>query len=82
MKEWFVRLVNFYNTNTLFHSAINGLEMTLGATFANLIVGGHFPPTSKADWSAISSGVLYALWSWWKRWSQENLATVGVSVKQ
>ena len=82
MKEWFTKLVNFYNTNTLFHSAVNGLEMTIGTAFGAMIVSGNFPPTSKADWSAIGSGLLYALWSWWKRWSQENLATVGVEIKK
>jgi hypothetical protein len=71
-------LMNLYNTNTLFHSFVLGLEMAL-VSFITSYNGGL--PTTKAAWVSLALGVGGAVWGAIKRWLANNVATQPVAAK-
>lgn len=80
MKQFFVKLTNFYNTNKEFHSFIQGLIGALvGAVSAWTAVGGSLP-TTKTAWISLGGFVFKAAYSWFTRWMQENVATTTVQL--
>jgi hypothetical protein len=72
------KIVNFYNTSTVFHSFVSGVE---GAIVGALSSWSGGVPVGKAGWIALAAFIGKALWSWWKRWAQNNVATVSVATQ-
>jgi hypothetical protein len=73
------KILNWYNTNTYFHSFVLALEAAL-ISFATSYSGGL--PTNKSGWVALASALGGAVWGALKRWLSQNVATVGVEVKK
>jgi hypothetical protein len=81
LKSQLVKLVNLYNTNTKFHSFVQGLVgAIIGAGSEWLKSGGGLPTTTTALYG-LGAFVLKYVWSWWTRWAQNNVATKGVVAK-
>lgn len=70
------KLANYYNTNTKFHSFVQGL---IGALIGASASWGSGAPTGKAGWIALASFVGKALFSWYTRWAQTQDTVVPVS---
>jgi len=74
------KVLNYYNTNSAFHSLVMALEYAF-ATYVGGVIDGWVTsgtltlPTSKAAWTALGVGLAGALWSAAKRWAQTNVAT-------
>jgi hypothetical protein len=73
------KLLNFYNTNAVFHSFVVGMEMAT-VSFITSYNGGL--PTTKAEWVSVAAGVGGMLWGALKRWLATNVATTGLQLKQ
>ena len=73
------KLVNYYNTNSTFHSFVICLEYA-AVCFITSYSGGM--PTSKSGWAALGAGLVGALVGAFKRWAAVNVASVGVDVKK
>jgi drug/metabolite transporter (DMT)-like permease len=73
------KLASYYNTNTAFHSFVQGALAATIAFFASWTGG---VPTSKQGWWMMGAGVGKALFSWWTRWAQsrQNVSPVSASV--
>ena len=69
------KIVNFYNTNTYFHSLVIALEYA-AVGFLSSWSGGI--PTSKSGWLTLGAAFLGAIVAALKRWLQNNVATVNV----
>jgi hypothetical protein len=71
-------IVNFYNTNSYFHSFVIAMEMAI-VSFVTSYDGGL--PTTKSALVSLAFAVGGALWAALKRWLATNVATVGVVPK-
>jgi len=71
------KLMNFYNTNALFHSLVLGVEAAI-ISFATSYNGGL--PTNKAGWVSLAFGVGGAVWGAIKRWMATNVATKNLAM--
>lgn len=81
LRAQLVRLVTFYNTNSKFHSFVQGLVGALIGGVSEWLSQGAGLPTSKTALYALAAFVFKCIYSWWTRWAQENLATKGVVTK-
>jgi hypothetical protein len=70
------KLFNFYNTNTAFHSFVQGL---LAAMIGALTSWGGGVPLDKAGWYTLAAFVGKALFSWFTRWAQTQKGVIPVS---
>jgi hypothetical protein len=75
MSNFFKKILNFYNTNTYFHSFILALEAAV-ISFVASYHGGV--PASKAAWLSLLFAFAGALWGAIKRWLASNVATKSV----
>ena len=72
------KLANFYNSNTVFHSFVQGALAAIVAALASWPGG---MPTSKMGWWALGAFIGKALFSWFTRWAQtrENVVPVQIT---
>ena len=81
LKTQIVKFINLYNTNTKFHSFVQGLVGAVIGAGSEWIKSGAGVPTSKTALYALGAFVFKYLYSWATRWAQNNLATQGVATK-
>jgi hypothetical protein len=79
MKLFFQQIMNYYNTNTTFHSLIHGALVALIGAAISWHGGGKLTTTTVI---AFLSFIGQALFSWFTRWAQINLATVTMGIKK
>ena len=68
----FEKIVNFYKTNSKFHSFVVAVESGLVSGLTSLVGG---VPVNKAGWVAIAATVGGAVWGAAKRWATNNVLT-------
>lgn len=78
MKNLIKKVLNYYNSNTYFHSFVLAIEAAV-ISFATAYNGGI--PASKSAWVGLACAFGGALWGACKRWLASNVATKAVPVQ-
>lgn len=73
------KIVNYYNTNSKFHSFVVAVEFALVSALSTYDGG---VPTTKSAWIALGGFVAGVAWGAVKRWLVQNVATAPVELKK
>ena len=77
MSNLFKTILNYYNTNTYFHSFVLAIEAAV-ISFGTAYNGGL--PSTKAAWVSLAFAFGGAIWGAFKRWLASNVATKSVPI--
>jgi cyanate permease len=72
-------LINLYNTNTLFHGFVTGLEFAILTWFAQLSGG---VPTTKSGWITLVVGLGGAVYGFLRNWITTYVASQQAALKK